>query len=258
MVSSAIGAAPQSSAASEAETNFTSEHLHEDSDLEEEAAEAAAGPDFSGDNDEGDEDPQEVEEFRTPLDEHSHLHKSPVLNRTPSVGGGGGGLMFTTSQSESNDFVSEDQNRDQGARNNEDTPEDTNRTPSRTLTTSLLRMNTQEAQREDSPETVLVGSMRSERSRTVERTPPVPGPPKVRVVVNDVAYSTYRAVLYYVSYNFLQFPRSNRKASSIRILLFLRLWRPVSFIDQSDIHALKASESQLTCQSILHEMEKSR
>ena len=200
MVSPSVGGPPQSSAASDNETTFSSDHLHEDSDLDEEAATFL---DVASDYDEGEEDLQETEEFRTPLDEHSHLHRSPILNRKPSIGAGGSGLMVTTNEPESSEFVSEDQDRDHAAGSDGDVLRDSNLSPSTAIASSLSRINLQESKREESPDTVLVGSMRLERSHTIDRSPPVPGPPKVRVVVNDVAYTTYYAVLYYVSYHFL-------------------------------------------------------
>lgn len=47
------------------------------------------------------------------------------------------------------------------------------------------------------PEDPTMVSIRPSKKRKRDSTP-VPGPPKTRVVVTDVAYITYRAVLYYV------------------------------------------------------------
>ena len=48
-----------------------------------------------------------------------------------------------------------------------------------------------------SPEDLMVEPTRPFKKRKRDSTP-VPGPPKTRVVITDVAYVTYRAVLYYV------------------------------------------------------------
>lgn len=192
MISSNMGV--HSPVASDAETTSGFDHLHEDSDLDEEAAEAAASLDIADEDDDGgEEDMFESEEFRTPLDEHSHLHKSPVLHRKPSIGAGGGSaLMVTTNEAEPTDAMMEDQDRDQEVASDRDAREDASPTRSMTLGESSSRLGLRDVMRDESPGTVIVRSMRSERS------PPVPGPPKVRVVVNDVAYTTYRAVLYYL------------------------------------------------------------
>ena len=47
------------------------------------------------------------------------------------------------------------------------------------------------------PEDLMVGPTRPFKKRKRDSIP-VPGPPKTRVVITDVAYVTYRAVLYYV------------------------------------------------------------
>jgi hypothetical protein len=195
IVSPSVDNPLRSETTSENETTFISDHLHEDSDLEDEAAEAA-NLDITSDDD-GEEDTHEIEEFQTPLDERSHLHTSPSKIIYPSAGSNGDGLMVTTNEPESGDFILGDQDRDQGLGSDANMQASGNLTPSNIHLGSLLRPGSEDGKRGESPETVLVGSMRSERSHTA---PLVPGPAKVRVVVNDVAYTTYRAVLYYVSF----------------------------------------------------------
>jgi hypothetical protein len=202
IISPSIDNPLQSGNTSDNETTFTPDHLHEDSDLDEEAAEAA-NLDVTG-NDDGEEDEHDIDEFQTPLDERSHLHTSPSKTTYPSASSNGGGLMVTTNEPESSDFTLEGQDRDQGSGSDADILRIANL--SMIHSGSHQHPNLEDGKREESPETVLVGSMRSERSHA---TPVVPGPAKVRVVVNDVAYTTYRAVLYYVGFKLLQRSLSN-------------------------------------------------
>jgi len=143
----------------------------DDSDLEEEAAEAEAF-----DLDENDRD-EMTDGFSTPVDEHATASSTPRRRNRSE----------TEAQTNSNDVSMEDSETlltaNEGATSNPRNSEDNS---------SLSSLEKVDLDRNDSPETVMVDNMPS--------APEWPGPPKVRVVVRDVAYTTYRAVLYYVRY----------------------------------------------------------
>lgn len=142
-------------------------HILEDSDLEDEAAEAE-----SLELDENDTDGM-TDEFSTPIDKDNSTMSTPRRRNQSSM----------DAQTNSNDASLEDADT---LIANPDTR--TSRAlQENTISSSLEKAN---LNRDLSPETVMVDSVTS--------APQWPGPPKVRVVVRDVAYTTYRAVLYYV------------------------------------------------------------
>ncbi|PVF98434.1 hypothetical protein CPB86DRAFT_784877 [Serendipita vermifera] len=153
------------------ESSYALEDELEDSDLEDEAAEAEM---LNPTEERGYTDP---EEFITPSDEHQQ----------------NSGLTEGTHDSNAQPTVGDETRRDS-------TDEDDS---NQNLSSSSQGINaspplppvptTNTTKRDESLDVVIVDSLRNEQSG-----PGVPGPPKTRVMITDVAYSTYRAVLYYL------------------------------------------------------------
>jgi hypothetical protein len=155
---------------SESEASYELEEELEDSDLEDESSEANT---LHMTEDKGFAD---AEDFITPSDE---------LQQHSSLTGGAQG---PNSQSTVGDETRRDSDEDDSHQNPISSQAEQG---SPTLNPAPV---TNATRRDESLDVVIVDSHRTEQSG-----PSIPGPPKTRVAITDVAYSTYRAVLYYVS-----------------------------------------------------------
>ncbi|KAG8822097.1 hypothetical protein FRC19_006709 [Serendipita sp. 401] len=170
------GRGVSSSIESDRDTLPSEDHLLDDSDLEDEAADTesiALGE--ANDDDEG----LETEKYETPSDERPM--QEDMTNATT--------IRQSHSASNEGAFVG----------NAQDIEGDTIFGDKRSMpyatagTQTSPRSRRISTRRDESPEVVLV-----ESHITQGYAQPVPGPPKLRVVVRDAAYATYRAVLYYL------------------------------------------------------------
>lgn len=154
-------------------------HTLDDSDLEEEAAEAE-----TLDVEEGDDPLASSEEFGSPLEERRN--SSYYTTRSADITSS---RKKSRSENESgpnsNTFVDGDSETVVSDAAGTSTPRD------RMVDESAANTNPDSEGRVRSPETVVVVDQ-------VRKKADWPGPPKTRVVIKDVAYTTYRAVLYYV------------------------------------------------------------
>ncbi|KAG8849080.1 hypothetical protein FRB91_010269 [Serendipita sp. 411] len=170
------GRGVSSSIESDRDTLPSEDHLLDDSDLEDEAADTESIA-LGETND--DEEGLETEKYETPSDERpmqEDMTNATTIRQSHSVSNEGT-FVGNAQDIEGDTIFGDKRSMPYATAGTQTSPR------SRRIST----------RRDESPEVVLV-----ESHITQGYAQPVPGPPKLRVVVRDAAYATYRAVLYYV------------------------------------------------------------